>query len=64
MEEAVDLIAIIDNGLEGVLITRDINEINEIARAAHSLKGGARSAGLEDLGNIALRVEKKFQSLI
>ncbi|NCO75039.1 MAG: response regulator [Cyanobacteria bacterium] len=63
MEEAVDLIAIIDNGLEGVLITRDINEINEIARAAHSLKGGARSAGLEDLGNIALRVEKSFKAL-
>ncbi|BAQ60695.1 signal transduction histidine kinase CheA [Geminocystis sp. NIES-3708] len=63
LEEAVDLIALIDNGLENALETRDINEVNEVARAAHSLKGGARSAGLEDLGNIALRVEKSLKAL-
>ncbi len=63
LEEAVDLIAIIDDGLENALATRDINEVNEIARAAHSLKGGARSAGLEDLGNIALKVEKSLKAL-
>ncbi|WP_431706338.1 hybrid sensor histidine kinase/response regulator [Geminocystis sp. CENA526] len=63
IEEAVDLIALIDNGLENALETRDINEVNEVARAAHSLKGGARSAGLEDLGNIALRVEKSLKAL-
>lgn len=63
LEEAVDLIALIDNGLEDALATRDINQINEVARAAHSLKGGARSAGLEDLGNIALRVEKSLKAL-
>ncbi|BAQ65296.1 Hpt domain-containing protein [Geminocystis sp. NIES-3709] len=63
IDEAVDLISLIDNGLENALETRDINEVNEVARAAHSLKGGARSAGLEDLGNIALRVEKSLKAL-
>lgn len=63
LEEAVDLIALIDDGLENALETRDINQVNEVARAAHSLKGGARSAGLEDLGNIALRVEKSLKAL-
>ena len=63
IEEAVDLIALIDEGLEPVFANRNINEINEVARAAHSLKGGARSAGLEDLGNIALRVEKSLKAL-
>ncbi len=64
IEEAKDLISLIDTGLEKVILEPDnINEINEIARAAHSLKGGARSSGLEDLGNIALRVEKSFKAL-
>ena len=63
IEEAVDLIALIDDNLENVLANRDINEINEVARAAHSLKGGSRSAGLEDLGMIALRVEKSLKAL-
>lgn len=58
MEEAVELIALIDNNLETVFQTRDINDINEVARAAHSLKGGSRSAGLEEIGMIALRIKK------
>lgn len=61
MEEAVELIALIDNNLETVFQTRDINDINEVARAAHSLKGGSRSAGLEEIGMIALRVEKALK---
>ena len=64
IEEVPELIGLIDTGFEQVVIEPDnINEINEIARAAHSLKGGARSAGLEDIGNIALRVEKSFKAL-
>ncbi|MBE9223150.1 Hpt domain-containing protein [Cyanobacterium stanieri LEGE 03274] len=64
MEEVPELIGLIDTGFEKVVQEPDnINEINEIARAAHSLKGGARSAGLEDIGNIALRVEKSFKAL-
>ncbi|WP_342596781.1 Hpt domain-containing protein [Cyanobacterium aponinum UTEX 3222] len=63
MEEAVELIALIDNNLETVFQTRDINDINEVARAAHSLKGGSRSAGLEEIGMIALRVEKSLKAL-
>lgn len=64
IEEAPELIALIDTGLEKVIQDpHNINEINEIARAAHSLKGGGRSAGLEDIGNIALRVEKSFKAL-
>lgn len=63
MEEAVELITLIDNNLEQVFATRNINDINEVARAAHSLKGGSRSAGLEEIGMIALRVEKSLKAL-
>jgi chemotaxis family two-component system sensor histidine kinase/response regulator PixL len=63
LEEAVDLIAVIDENLENVLAHRHLNEINEVARCAHSLKGGSRSAGLEDIGMIALRVEKSLKAL-
>ncbi|MGY6529381.1 MAG: Hpt domain-containing protein [Cyanobacterium sp.] len=64
MEEVPELVGLIDTGFEKVILEPDnINEINEIARAAHSLKGGARSAGLDDIGNIALRVEKSFKAL-
>ncbi|MCS7148852.1 MAG: Hpt domain-containing protein [Geminocystis sp.] len=63
LEEAPELIALIDNNLERVFQSRNINEINEVARAAHSLKGGARTAGLEDLATIALRVEKSLKAL-
>ncbi len=63
IEEAVDLIAQIDENLEAVLANRHVNLINEVARCAHSLKGGSRSAGLENLGMIALRVEKSFKAL-
>ena len=63
LEESVDLIAVIDENLEDVFVNRDINDINEVARCAHSLKGGARSSGLEDLGMVALRVEKSLKAL-
>lgn len=63
IEEAVELLQKIDEGLELVLEQRNINDIHEISRAAHSLKGGARSSGLEDIGNIAFRVEKTFKTL-
>lgn len=63
LEEAPELIAIIDSKLEKVFQERNISDINEAARAAHSLKGGARTAGLEDLATIALRVEKSLKAL-
>ena len=63
IEEAVELLEAIDKGLESVFHERTTNQVHDIARAAHSLKGGARSAGLEDLGNIALRVEHSFKAL-
>jgi chemotaxis family two-component system sensor histidine kinase/response regulator PixL len=63
IEEAPELLDLIDTGLEAVINNRNAHDVHDIARAAHSLKGGARSAGLEDLGNIAFRVEKSFKAL-
>jgi chemotaxis family two-component system sensor histidine kinase/response regulator PixL len=63
LEEAGELLDLIDRGLETVFHERTNNQVHDIARAAHSLKGGARSAGLEDLGNIAFKVEKSFKAL-
>ena len=58
LEEAMDLLPLIDHGLKKIFVEPLHNHIHDISRAAHSLKGGARSAGLEDLGNIALKVEQ------
>ncbi len=63
IEEAVELLEVIDTGLESVFSERTTNQVHDIVRAAHSLKGGAKSAGLEDLGNIALKVENSFKAL-
>ncbi len=63
IEEAGELLALIDRELDVVLADRQVDKIHDISRAAHSLKGGARSAGKADLGNIAFRVEKTFKAL-
>lgn len=62
-QEAPELLDAIDAGLATIRETHDTATIHEVARAAHSIKGGSASAGLEPIRAIALRVEHIFKAL-
>ncbi|MEM6445515.1 MAG: response regulator [Cyanobacteria bacterium P01_D01_bin.123] len=62
-QEAPELLDAIDAGLATLRDRHDTTVIHEIARAAHSIKGGSASAGLETIRAIALRVEHIFKAL-
>ncbi|MEO0852789.1 MAG: Hpt domain-containing protein, partial [Cyanobacteria bacterium J06648_11] len=62
-QEAPELLDAIDAGLEHLHEVHDTALIHDIARAAHSIKGGSASAGLDTIRAIALRVEHIFKAL-
>ncbi|MGB7442463.1 MAG: response regulator [Coleofasciculaceae cyanobacterium] len=63
LEEAPELLQLI----EGVLLTlryeRSIGKVHDLMRAAHSLKGGAASIGLEAISTLAHHLETIFKAL-
>jgi chemotaxis family two-component system sensor histidine kinase/response regulator PixL len=61
--EAPELLLIIESSLLTLQQERTTAIIHEIMRAAHSLKGGAASIGLEDIANLAHRLEDIFKAL-
>jgi chemotaxis family two-component system sensor histidine kinase/response regulator PixL len=63
VEEAPELLQIIEDGLLMLRQGKDTAEIHQIMRAAHSLKGGAASVGLEAIKAIAHRLETVFKAL-
>ncbi|TVQ08998.1 MAG: hybrid sensor histidine kinase/response regulator, partial [Leptolyngbya sp. DLM2.Bin27] len=63
LEEAPELLQTIEAGLLALRSQRDIAEIHQIMRAAHSLKGGAASVGLEPIKALAHRLEALFKAL-
>ncbi|HZG41286.1 MAG TPA: hybrid sensor histidine kinase/response regulator [Nodosilinea sp.] len=63
LEEAPELLQTIESGLLGLRSQRDTAEIHQIMRAAHSLKGGAASVGLEPIKALAHRLEALFKAL-
>ncbi|MBE9139474.1 Hpt domain-containing protein, partial [Nodosilinea sp. LEGE 07088] len=63
LEEAPELLQTIETGLLTLGQQRDTAEIHQIMRAAHSLKGGAASVGLEPIKAIAHRLEALFKAL-
>ncbi|WOD37662.1 response regulator [Nodosilinea sp. E11] len=63
LEEAPELLQTIESGLLALRSQRDTAEIHQIMRAAHSLKGGAASVGLEPIKAIAHRLEAVFKAL-
>ena len=63
VEEAPELLQIIETGLLTLQQERDTGEIHQIMRAAHSLKGGAASVGLDPIKAIAHRLETLFKAL-
>lgn len=63
IEEAPELLQIIEMGLLTIGQERTPAKIHEIMRAAHSLKGGAASVGLEAVKIIAHHLEDIFKAL-
>ncbi|MDJ0579565.1 hybrid sensor histidine kinase/response regulator [Crocosphaera sp.] len=63
IEEAPELLYIIETGLLTLKEERDTSTIHEIMRAAHSIKGGAASVELDTIKIIAHRLEDIFKAL-
>lgn len=63
IEEAPELLQAIEAGLLNISQGRDTAQIHAIMRAAHSLKGGAASVGLEAIKSLAHRLETLFKAL-
>ncbi|MBD0334351.1 MAG: hybrid sensor histidine kinase/response regulator [Cyanobacteria bacterium Co-bin13] len=63
VEEAPELLQTIETGLLTLRQERNTAEVHQIMRAAHSLKGGAASVGLDAIKSIAHRLETIFKAL-
>ena len=63
IEEAPELLQIIETNLLSLRQERNPSTIHDLMRAAHSIKGGAATVGLEAIKTIAHRVEDIFKAL-
>ncbi len=62
IEEASELLQIIEVGLLSLKEERGKPQVHELMRAAHSLKGGAASVELDTIKNISHRLEDIFKA--
>ena len=63
IEEAPELLQIIEDGLLTLSSERSTAKIHDLMRAAHSLKGGSASVELEVIKTLAHRLENIFKAL-
>ena len=63
IEEASELLDIIETGLLNLRPDVNVQKVHEIMRAAHSIKGGAASVDLDTIKTIAHRLEDAFKAL-
>lgn len=63
VEEAIELLEKMESGLLSIRQDYSPNKVHEIMRAAHSLKGGSASLGLEEIKHIAHHLEDFFKAL-
>ena len=63
IEEAQELLQVLETGLLNLSEDRSTNQVHELMRAAHSLKGGAASVDLEAIQTLAHRLEDFFKAL-
>lgn len=63
VEESLELLQTIELGILTLRQGRDTAQVHALMRAAHSLKGGAASVGLEAIQAIAHRLETIFKAL-
>lgn len=57
VEEALDLLQILETGLLTLSQERSTAKVHHLMRAAHSIKGGAASVGLEAIASLSHRLE-------
>ncbi|NET33490.1 MAG: response regulator [Cyanothece sp. SIO1E1] len=63
LEEAPELLQMLEAGLLTLSQERSTSKIHDLMRAAHSIKGGAASVGLEAIATLAHRLENIFKAL-
>jgi len=63
IQEAPELLHVIESGLLTLAQERSTASVHNIMRAAHSIKGGAASVGLEAIKTLAHRLEDMFKAL-
>jgi chemotaxis family two-component system sensor histidine kinase/response regulator PixL len=63
MEEAPDLLQVIETGLLTLSANRSTANVHNLMRAAHSIKGGAASVDLDAIATLAHRLENIFKAL-
>jgi chemotaxis family two-component system sensor histidine kinase/response regulator PixL len=63
IEEAPELLQVIEAGLLTLRQERSTAKVHNIMRAAHSIKGGAASVSLEAIATLAHRLETIFKAL-
>ncbi len=61
--EVPKMLQTIETELVTLSIDRSVSKVNNLLRAAHSIKGGAASLGLEKIANLAHQVEDIFRVL-
>ncbi len=62
--EAAELLEQLDGGFEGWQNGDDAEPVREVQRALHTLKGGARMAGLHAMGDAVHQLETRVNTLI
>jgi chemotaxis family two-component system sensor histidine kinase/response regulator PixL len=63
IQEAPELLQVIETGLLSLQQERNTAKVHDLMRAAHSIKGGASSVGLEAIATLAHRLENIFKAL-
>jgi chemotaxis family two-component system sensor histidine kinase/response regulator PixL len=63
VEEAPELLQILEVGLLTLRQERSTAKVHNLMRAAHSLKGGSASVGLDAIATLAHRLENVFKAL-
>lgn len=63
LQEAPELLQAIEHGLFNLRENWDINQVNNLMRATHTLKGAATSVGLDTIARIAHSLEDIFKAL-
>ncbi|MDB5977770.1 MAG: putative histidine kinase related protein, partial [Nevskia sp.] len=62
--EASELLEQLDTGFEGWQNGDDTEPVRDVQRALHTLKGGARMAGLDAMGDVVHELESRVNALL
>jgi chemotaxis family two-component system sensor histidine kinase/response regulator PixL len=63
LQEAPELLQALEQGLRHFKTDRSINQVHQLLRATHTLKGAANSVGLETIATVAHSLEDIFKAL-